>query len=222
MCGSSVMLCDGFGATHGMVRNNNLVWVVTRMQIQVDEYPVENYRCVDPQSGEVGENGMRRDWLIRSDATENLVMMNQQTRGLSTMPETVSADISLSFIQKKTFQEEIPEKINKLNTNAIFTNSNSMLKRSDLDMNHHVNNVRYVNWMLETIPCKFLENCQLTRITLNSNVDNGDSLASALFQDCNHTKSLKTYTRLLQITGDEESEIARGKLCGKESSKLCN
>uniref|UniRef100_A0A6N2M3L1 Acyl-ACP thioesterase-like C-terminal domain-containing protein n=1 Tax=Salix viminalis TaxID=40686 RepID=A0A6N2M3L1_SALVM len=68
--------------------------------------------------------------------------------------------------KKKTFQEEIPENINKLNTNAIFTNSNSMPKRSDLDMNHHVNNVRYVNWMLETIPRKFLENYRLTRITL--------------------------------------------------------
>lgn len=78
--------------------------------------------------GEVGENGMRRDWLIRSDATGEVlvpatrsfpehphpffhgsfgcsnkvlqmlnttcVMMNQQTRGLSKMPEAVRADIS--------------------------------------------------------------------------------------------------------------------------------
>ncbi|KAJ6375847.1 hypothetical protein OIU77_000751 [Salix suchowensis] len=35
----SGLLGDGFGATHGMVRNN-LIWVVTRMQVQVDEYPI--------------------------------------------------------------------------------------------------------------------------------------------------------------------------------------
>ncbi|CAA2964999.1 Hypothetical predicted protein [Olea europaea subsp. europaea] len=29
------LLGDGFGATHGMMRNN-LIWVVSRMQVQVD------------------------------------------------------------------------------------------------------------------------------------------------------------------------------------------
>lgn len=35
----SGLLGDGFGATRGMVRNN-LIWVVSRMQVQVDEYPI--------------------------------------------------------------------------------------------------------------------------------------------------------------------------------------
>uniref|UniRef100_A0A6N2MAH6 Acyl-ACP thioesterase-like C-terminal domain-containing protein n=1 Tax=Salix viminalis TaxID=40686 RepID=A0A6N2MAH6_SALVM len=202
--------------------------------------------------GEVGENGMRRDWLIRSDATGEVlvpatrsfsehphpffhgsfgcsnkvlqmlnttcVMMNQQTRGLSKMPEA-----KIKLFKKKFL------KISKLSTNAIFTNSNSLPKRSDLDMNHHVNNVRYVNWMLErTIPRKFLENYRLTRITLEyrrecSSSDMVQSLVKRKKGDCNHTKSLKTYTHLLQITGYKESdEIARGELCGKESSKLCH
>lgn len=44
------------------------------------------------------------------------------------------------------------------------------------------------------------------------NVDNGDSLASVLFQDGKHSKSFKAYTHLLQITGDKESEeIVRGR-----------
>jgi fatty acyl-ACP thioesterase B len=29
---------DGFGATHGMIRND-LIWVVTCMRIEVDAYP---------------------------------------------------------------------------------------------------------------------------------------------------------------------------------------
>uniref|UniRef100_B9I2I3 Acyl-[acyl-carrier-protein] hydrolase n=1 Tax=Populus trichocarpa TaxID=3694 RepID=B9I2I3_POPTR len=244
----SGLLGDGFGATHGMVRNN-LIWVVTRMQVQVDEYPIwGEVMEVDTWVGASGKNGMRRDWLIRSDvtgevlvrATSTWVMMNQQTRRLSKMPEVVRAEISPWFIENKAFEEEIPEKIYKLDTNAKFTNSNLKPKRSDLDMNHHVNNVKYVNWMLETIPHKFLENYQLTRMTLeyrrecsssdvveslckpeeerfeerhqDRNVDNGDSLASALFQDGNHSKSFKAYTHLLQITGDKESEeIVRGR-----------
>ncbi|XP_061957327.1 palmitoyl-acyl carrier protein thioesterase, chloroplastic-like [Populus nigra] len=244
----SGLLGDGFGATHGMARNN-LIWVVTRMQVQVDEYPIwGEVMEVDTWVGASGKNGMRRDWLIRSDvtgevlvrATSTWVMMNQQTRRLSKMPEVVRAEISPWFIENKAFEEEIPEKIYKLDTNAKFTNSNLKPKRSDLDMNHHVNNVKYVNWMLETIPHKFLENYQLTRMTLeyrrecsssdvveslckpeeesfeerhqDRNVDNGDSLASVLFQDGKHSKSFKAYTHLLQITGDKESEeIVRGR-----------
>ncbi|KAF5755776.1 putative oleoyl-[acyl-carrier-protein] hydrolase [Helianthus annuus] len=35
----SGLLGDGFGATHGMMKNN-LIWVVSRMQVQVDQYPI--------------------------------------------------------------------------------------------------------------------------------------------------------------------------------------
>jgi fatty acyl-ACP thioesterase B len=35
----SGLLGDGFGATHGMIKNN-LIWVVSRMQVQVEHYPI--------------------------------------------------------------------------------------------------------------------------------------------------------------------------------------
>jgi hypothetical protein len=35
----SGLLGDGFGATHGMIKNN-LIWVVSRMHVQVDQYPI--------------------------------------------------------------------------------------------------------------------------------------------------------------------------------------
>lgn len=50
--------------------------------------------------------------------------MNQQNRRLSKMPEEVRAEISPWFIEKKAIQEEIPEKINKLDTKAKYINNN--------------------------------------------------------------------------------------------------
>jgi len=35
----SGLLGDGFGATHGMIKND-LIWVVTRMHVQVGKYPI--------------------------------------------------------------------------------------------------------------------------------------------------------------------------------------
>ncbi|KAG5233937.1 palmitoyl-acyl carrier protein [Salix suchowensis] len=173
-------------------------------------------------SGLLGDGfGATHDWLIRSDvtgevlvrATSTWVMMNQQTGRLSTMLEVLRDEISPWFIENKAFEEE--------NLKVICPGE------SDLDMNHHVSNVKYFNWMLEIIPRKFLENYQLTRMTLeyrregnaavqthqDKNVDDVDSLASALFQDGDHRKS---YTHLLQTTGDKESaEIVRGRTIWK-------
>ncbi|THU62247.1 hypothetical protein C4D60_Mb01t03120 [Musa balbisiana] len=62
----SGLLGDGFGATHGMMRNN-LIWVVTRMHVLLDEYPIWGEVVeIDTWVGASGKNGMRRDWLLRS------------------------------------------------------------------------------------------------------------------------------------------------------------
>ncbi|KAL2518962.1 Palmitoyl-acyl carrier protein thioesterase [Abeliophyllum distichum] len=179
----SGLLGDGFGATHGMMKNN-LIWVVSRMQVQVDHYPIwGEVMEIDTWVGASGKNGMRRDWLLRSQATglvfaratSTWVMMNQQTRRLSKMPDEVRAEISPWFIEKQAIKEECPEKIDKLDDKARYVNSDLKPNRSDLDMNHHVNNVKYVRWMLEAIPDEFLENHQLSNIILEYRRECGSS-----------------------------------------------
>ncbi|KAM6561946.1 hypothetical protein CsatB_021944 [Cannabis sativa] len=170
----SGLLSDGFGATHGMMRNN-LIWVVSRMQVQIEQYPIWGEIVeIDTWVGASGKNGMQRDWLIRSQATGHIlargtstwVMMNRKTRRLSKMPEEVRDEISPWFIEKKAIKEDVIDKIVKLDDKAKYMNTNLKPKRSDLDMNHHVNNVKYVRWMLEAIPDIILESHQLSEITL--------------------------------------------------------
>ena len=55
-------------------------------------------------------------------------MMNQQTRRLSKMPEEVRAEISPWFIEKQAIQEELSEKIEKLDDKAKYVNSNLKVK----------------------------------------------------------------------------------------------
>ncbi|KAL8196394.1 hypothetical protein R6Q57_024689 [Mikania cordata] len=179
----SGLLGDGFGATHGMMKNN-LIWVVSRMQVQVDQYPIWGEILeIDTWVGASGKNGMRRDWEIRSHttgivfarATSTWVMMNEKTRRLSKMPNEVRAEISPWFINKQAIVEESPEKINKLDDSAKYINSGLQPKRSDLDMNYHVNNVKYVGWMLEAIPDEYLETYQLSNIILEYRRECGSS-----------------------------------------------
>ncbi|KAK0574042.1 hypothetical protein LWI29_026533 [Acer saccharum] len=170
----SGLLSNGFGATHGMMKNN-LIWVVSRMQLQVDHYPIWGEIVeIDTWVGASGKNGMSRDWLIRSQATGHIfaratstwVMMNEQTRRLSKMPEEVRAEISPWFIQKQAIKEDVADRINKLDNKAKYAISGLKPTRIDLDMNHHVNNVKYVRWMLENIPDQVVQSHQLSGIIL--------------------------------------------------------
>ncbi|KAF8676484.1 hypothetical protein HU200_047041 [Digitaria exilis] len=179
----SGLLGDGFGATHGMIKNN-LIWVVSRMHVQVDQYPIwGEVLDIDTWVGSSGKNGMRRDWLIRGRnsgevfvrATSTWVMMNKVTRRLSKMPEEVRGEIAPWFIDRHAIEEEASEKIIKLDSNAKYVDSDLKPKRSDLDMNHHVNNVKYVRWMLETLPDQFLQQHQLSSIILEYRKECGSS-----------------------------------------------
>ncbi|GMI99725.1 hypothetical protein HRI_003641800 [Hibiscus trionum] len=238
----SGLLSNGFGATHGMMRNN-LIWVVSRMHVEVDHYPIWGEVIeIDTWVGASGKNGMRRDWIIRSQATgityaratSTWVMMNVQTRRLSKMPDEVRGEISPWFIEKQAIKEAVPEKIVKLDDKAKYVNSGLKPKRSDLDMNHHVNNVKYVNWMLETIPDKFLECNKLSSIILEYRRECGGSdLVQSLCQPDedeilftngvvqqnllkNNVLGMDTmtygYTHLLQTKGGTKNEeIVRGR-----------
>ncbi|GLJ31671.1 hypothetical protein SUGI_0636360 [Cryptomeria japonica] len=171
----SGLLGDGMGATHGMI-SNDLIWVVSRMQVQIESYPMWGEIAeIDTWVGASGKNGMRRDWLIRSNSTGQIfargtstwVMMNKLTRRLSKMPDVVRGEVEPWFLTRRAISDESNEKIAKLDdNNADYIRSDLRPRRSDLDMNQHVNNVKYVGWMLETVPECVQEGNELAGITL--------------------------------------------------------
>ncbi|WOH07663.1 hypothetical protein DCAR_0727096 [Daucus carota subsp. sativus] len=224
----SGLLGDGFGATHGMARNN-LMWVVSRMKLQVDHYPIwGEVLTLDTWVGASGKHGMRRDWELRSQATgvvfaratSTWVMMNQKTRHLSKMPDEVRAEISPWFIEKRTIIEDTPEKIKKLDDTAKHATSSLKPKRSDLDMNHHVNNVKYVGWLLEAMPDKFMDEHQLCDITLEYRRECGSSDIIQSLSEPDEDNSINgtlKYTHILQTKGElRNEEIVRGRTTWKK------
>lgn len=83
------------------------------------------------------------------------VMMNQQTRRLSKMPEEVRAEISPWFISKQAIKEENPTKIQKLddtakyvlsNLKVIFSNFIDMSRLVDTDLFSTFCSQREVIW----------------------------------------------------------------------------
>jgi len=173
--GMSTFVGDGMGTTHAMMRHR-LIWVVTRMHVEVNRYPVwGDVVEIDSWVAAEGKNGMRRDFLVRdittghviSRATSTWVMMNQDTRRLSKMPKEVLDEISPYFLDRSVMKDNDGcQRIKKLTDTAPYIRSDLVPRLNDMDMNQHVNNVKYIGWVLESVPQSLSVAHELTSMTL--------------------------------------------------------
>lgn len=234
---SSGLAGNGFGATREM-SIRKLIWVVTRIHVQVERYSswgdvIEIDTWVDAS----GKNGMRRDWIIRdydtqeiiTRATSTWVCMNRETRRLSKIPEQVREEVIPFYSNKIAIAEEENdvEKIDKLtNENAERIRSGLAPRWSDMDANQHVNNVKYIGWILESVPIRVLEHYNLTSMTLEYRREcRHPNLLESLTSKTTRINSIKDgpvqndvknfevdfeYTHLLRMQ-DDKAEIVRAR-----------
>ncbi|XP_020585322.1 palmitoyl-acyl carrier protein thioesterase, chloroplastic-like [Phalaenopsis equestris] len=169
------LMDDGFGATPEMSKRN-LIWVVAKMHVLVEKYPSwGDVVQVDTWVSPSGKNGMRRDWHVIDcqtretivKATSVWVLMNKTTRKLSKMPDEVRAEIGPYFLERAAVLDEDSRKLPKLDHDtAHYVRKNLTPRWGDLDVNQHVNNVKYIGWILESAPTSILESHELAGMTL--------------------------------------------------------
>ncbi|KAJ1257937.1 hypothetical protein BS78_10G034900 [Paspalum vaginatum] len=189
------LLGDGFGATPEMSKRN-LIWVVSKIQLLVEQYPSWGDMVqVDTWVAAAGKNGMRRDWHVRDynsgrtilRATSVWVMMNKNTRRLSKMPDEVRAEIGPYFNGRSAITDEQSEKLAKPGSTPDGDATKQFIRKGltprwgDLDVNQHVNNVKYIGWILESAPISILEKHELASMTLDYRKECGrDSVLQSL------------------------------------------
>ncbi|KAJ0972581.1 hypothetical protein J5N97_020540 [Dioscorea zingiberensis] len=171
---------DGFATTNTM-RELHLIWVTSRMHIEIYKYPAWG-DVVEIETWCQGEGkiGTRRDWILKDlatgvvigRATSKWVMMNQDTRRLQRVSDEVREEY-LVFCPRNprlAFPEEDNaslKKIPKLEDPAQYSRLGLIPRRADLDMNQHVNNVTYIGWVLESMPQEIIDTHELQTITLD-------------------------------------------------------
>ncbi|KAL0905784.1 hypothetical protein M5K25_024222 [Dendrobium thyrsiflorum] len=184
------LMDDGFGSTPEMTKRN-LIWVVAKMHVFVEKYPSwGDVVQVDTWVSPSGKNGMRRDWHVIDcqtgesivKATSVWVLMNKNTRKLAKMPDEVRSEIGPYFIERTAVVDEDSRKLPKLDHNTAQHVRKSLTPRwGDLDVNQHVNNVKYIGWILESAPTSILESHELAGMTLEYRRECGrDSVLQSL------------------------------------------
>ncbi|KAB1200134.1 Palmitoyl-acyl carrier protein thioesterase, chloroplastic [Morella rubra] len=122
-----------------------------------------------------GRNGLRRDVFFRDCKTgETLakayilyVLVNNQTRQLSKIPEKLRLELEPCFWDSYSIAEEDSRKLQEPGQNeADFVRAGFTTRWNDLDANQHVNNVKYVGWILESAPVKIMESHEVSTMTL--------------------------------------------------------
>ncbi|KAL6011302.1 Oleoyl-acyl carrier protein thioesterase 2, chloroplastic [Asimina triloba] len=184
---------DGF-ATTPIMRKLHLIWVTSRMHIEIYKYPAWG-DVVEIETWIQGEGriGTRRDWILKDFAagevigrgTSKWVMMSQDTRRLQKVNDDVREE-HLNSAPRLAFPEEDSsslKKIPKLEDPAQYYRLGLVPRRADLDMNHHVNNVTYIGWVMESMPQDVIDTHELQKVTLDyrrecQQNDMVDSLAS--------------------------------------------
>ncbi|KAE8660773.1 Oleoyl-acyl carrier protein thioesterase 1 [Hibiscus syriacus] len=210
---------DGFATTPTM-RKLHLIWVTARMHIEIYKYPAwSDVVEIETWCQSEGRIGTRRDWILKDAATgERIgratgkwVMMNHDTRRLQKVSDVVREELSVHFPQEPRLA--FPEKNNRslkkilnLEDPAQYSRLALTPRRSDLDMNHHVNYVTYIGWVLESMPQEIIDTHELARITLDYRreclqYDVVDSLTSTEPTDNAETDS--------ELNGTNGSAVAR-------------
>ncbi|CAL9108116.1 unnamed protein product [Musa textilis] len=210
---------DGFATTPTM-RKLRLIWVTSRMHIEIYKYPAWG-DVVEIETWCQGEGriGTRRDWILKDlatgevigRATSKWVMMNQDTRKLQRVSDEVREEylVYCPRTPRLSFPEENNgslKKIPKLADPAQYSRLGLVPRRADLDMNQHVNNVTYIGWVLESMPQKIIDTHELQTITLDyrrecQHDDAVDSLTSSEFAEngsTNGTATTKPHDQELQ------------------------
>jgi len=159
----------------------NLTWVLQRLNIKINRYPTRGETITIktwPSSGD--KLRAYRDFLILDDDTNEIgcclsywLMLNTQNRRPVRMPEEVlnmaPRDIShvIGIKKNRLSSFENPDYIKKFKA-----------RRSDLDLNNHVNNVRYIEWALEVLPAEV--NVYEMDIEFRAECREGDKIISEL------------------------------------------
>ncbi|RAL47761.1 hypothetical protein DM860_012386 [Cuscuta australis] len=218
---------DGFATTHTM-RKLRLIWVAARMHIEIFRYPAwSDVIEIETWIASEGRIGTRRDWAIKDCATGELIgrctsmwlMMNQDTRRLQKVVDDVRNELipfcpnppRFSFPDKSSSSK----KILKLEDPAEYSLLRLVPRRTDLDMNHHLNFVTYIGWVLESMPQEIIDTCELQTITLDykrecQHDDVVDSLTSHEPLDGSVAGDRKCFLHLLRLSNGGV-EINRGR-----------
>ena len=169
---------EGF-ATDPEMAKDNLIFVMTRMQVQMDSYPKwGDLVRFETWFAMTGRMRASREWSITDcvtgerigRATSTWVTINMKTRRLGKIADHTRERLAtFQYTEENAFDPDMMQlKLPDLTSvTEVDVKVPQIARVSDMDMNGHINNVTYINWILETTPEQVLGNKRLYQIEID-------------------------------------------------------
>lgn len=164
----------GYGVSR--LKEKGYGWVLSQWQIQFDQYPQrgEKIKIQTWPSHFERFYGYREFIVLNSQdkviarASSLWIFLNLQKRRPARIPQEISEAYRV-FPEKAIsdhFTESISGSADQLEQIGQIGQSEFKVRRSDIDTNDHVNNSKYLEWVLETIPEEVYRNHRLVLLEI--------------------------------------------------------
>jgi len=148
---------------------NHVIWMLHKWNISIFQYPGfgQQIRIQTLPVSVSGFMGYRKFWVydangaIMASADSAWIFLNTQTK----RPARINDDMKHAYghFGKPDAKMEFPL-VAEVNNPAY--RKTFEVQKSDIDMNNHVHNTRYVHWALETLPEDFLREHRLVNLVV--------------------------------------------------------
>lgn len=192
-----------------LLKTKQQFWVLTRMMIAVEKYPLTGTEIeIETWPKNIDKLFALRDFLVRQNgeiiarATSSWMLLqlpNRRPVGLDGFGEIMTE------LKNTHALEETPQKLpSPTQPDAQFTHQVTF---SELDQNAHVNNGRYINWLMDTFSTAFHQKNRVQHMQVNylAEVFPDQTLHIAREQGANNTF-------LFEGTDSDKKPLFRGKL----------
>jgi medium-chain acyl-[acyl-carrier-protein] hydrolase len=158
----------GFGY-FDMIRNKQ-VWVLSRLYLQIYKFPKmgDKIKIKTWPSGIEGLFALRDYSILDEDdnvicaAVSAWLIINLETR------RPIRVESALTYLIPDKPNRSLDIKLDKLPAPLNHSITSSVtVKYGDIDVNNHVNNTKYIEWILNSFPLNFLESKIPTELEIN-------------------------------------------------------
>lgn len=161
----------GFGLDD--LLSSGVIWVLSRMHIQFRRLPVwkEKLHIETWHKGNDNLFGIR-DFSVTDNtgkeiiaATSSWLIIDYTTRKLKRINSILGSNFK--SVNKRDAIQTTAEKLSSPDNLAL--TSTHITSISDLDINKHVNNARYLEWAIDSLPLSISKNLSIKEIWINFN-----------------------------------------------------
>lgn len=203
---------EEFGVGIDYLSKNNIAWVVYKWDVVINKYAM------------VGEKLRVRTWphsYRRFYAYRKYEVLNEKDEVIVTAnslwfmisiekrrPCKINDEIIRIFNMREGDKEEIKfEKLKAPEDRA--AKKVFHVRYSDIDMNHHVNNVKYISWALEAVPIDIIGNCELKELIINYEKETNYGETIKVTSEINESDNQFVISNSVVNENDEELTLVR-------------